>query len=260
MGKLYEALERAEEELKRSDKAKEASDEITIEKETFEKPPMMLASERSIPSSALLMEDEMMALYQSMNALLPDAAKKTIQFIGSREDEGTSTIIREFAMVSVMKFGKSVLLLDADSQKYSQYGYFDIKPTYKLEDAIHNDIPTNKVLHQVDELSLYVSQFHINSPFTAEFFDPAKRQHYWKIFRKDFDFILIDSPPATLSSVSSTIADKVDGIVLVLESEKTRWPVAERVKTNIIKNGGKILGLVMNKKCYHIPDFIYKRL
>jgi Mrp family chromosome partitioning ATPase len=46
----------------------------------------------------------------------------------------------------------------------------------------------------------------------------------------------------------------------VLEAEKTRWPVAENTKQMIEKNGGKVLGVVLNKRQFYIPDFIYRRL
>jgi Mrp family chromosome partitioning ATPase len=83
---------------------------------------------------------------------------------------------------------------------------------------------------------------------------------FWKKLRQRFDLILIDSPPATTSPDGLALSSKVDGIVLVVEAEKTRWPVAESTKNRILSSGGKILGIVLNKRRYHIPDFVYKRL
>jgi Mrp family chromosome partitioning ATPase len=72
--------------------------------------------------------------------------------------------------------------------------------------------------------------------------------------------ILIDSPPATISSDGLAISKKVDGVVLVLEAENTRWPIVESVKSLIERNGGNLLGMVFNKRRYYIPDSIYRRL
>jgi len=49
-------------------------------------------------------------------------------------------------------------------------------------------------------------------------------------------------------------------VVLVLAAEETRWPVAERVKDNIERSGGRVLGIALNKRRYHIPAFVYQRL
>jgi protein-tyrosine kinase len=56
------------------------------------------------------------------------------------------------------------------------------------------------------------------------------------------------------------IARRVDGVVLVLEAEKTRGPVAENLKERIQKNGGNLLGIIFNKRRHYIPEFLYKRL
>jgi Mrp family chromosome partitioning ATPase len=52
----------------------------------------------------------------------------------------------------------------------------------------------------------------------------------------------------------------VDGVVLVVEAEKTRWPVAENVRDKIKGSGGNILGIVLNKRRYYIPEWVYKKL
>jgi len=52
----------------------------------------------------------------------------------------------------------------------------------------------------------------------------------------------------------------VDGVVLVLEADKTRKPVAENLKNRILQNGGNLLGMVFNNRRYHIPEYVYKRL
>jgi protein-tyrosine kinase len=36
--------------------------------------------------------------------------------------------------------------------------------------------------------------------------------------------------------------------------------VAQRAKESIERSGGRVVGIVFNKRQYHIPDFIYKRL
>ncbi len=83
---------------------------------------------------------------------------------------------------------------------------------------------------------------------------------YFEGVRKRFDLILVDSPAAIASPDGISFSRTVDGVVLVLEAEETRWPVAARVRDQIVRNGGRILGLVFNKRRYHIPNLIYERL
>ena len=86
--------------------------------------------------SELVVEKEF-NVYQNLAALVPDPTRKIIQFIGSREGEGTSTVVREFARVSALKFGKLVLLLDADYHHPSQHLFFNIQPEFGWQDVSH---------------------------------------------------------------------------------------------------------------------------
>ena len=49
-------------------------------------------------------------------------------------------------------------------------------------------------------------------------------------------------------------------MVLVLEAGKTRKQVAVRAKQELEEAGGKLLGVVLNRRKFYIPEWIYKRL
>ena len=76
----------------------------------------------------------------------------------------------------------------------------------------------------------------------------------------EFDLILIDSPSGDVSTDAFSISPKVDGVILIVEAKNTRWQIAYDVKERIIKHGGNVLGVILNKRKYYIPEFIYKRL
>jgi Mrp family chromosome partitioning ATPase len=79
-----------------------------------------------------------------------------------------------------------------------------------------------------------------------------------KCLKKRFDHILLDGAPASLYTDSLFIAPHVDGIILVVEAEKTRREVIMRVKEEFEKIHSKIIGVVFNKQRYYIPESIYK--
>jgi Mrp family chromosome partitioning ATPase len=105
-----------------------------------------------------------------------------------------------------------------------------------------------------------MSQLSHDSDFTDKVYSHLRKDHFWERIRKNFDVILLDSPPATIISGNFDYFSKTDGVVLVVEAEKTRLPVLESTVNKVKKSGGRILGIVLNKRRYHIPDFIYRRL
>ena len=78
--------------------------------------------------------------------------------------------------------------------------------------------------------------------------------------KRQADWIIFDAPQINAYDDPITLASKVDGVVMVVEAEKTRWQVAQLAKQRIENGKGKILGVVLNKRQFHIPDWLYKRL
>lgn len=252
MSKIYEALNQAQKEKRGSG---------PTSKLPTSDPSMLLSTP---DSEEPVFENAMLSLYQSIESLLRNSPKKVIQFIGSREGEGASTIVREFGIMIAKTLDKSVLILDADQLNPGQHLFFGITPECGWEDMLRDDAKVSgdvdKVLYQVKDSNLYVCPVSPNGPCTHYVFDSPKIEDLWKKLKERFDLVLVDSPPATSSPDGIAISRNVDGVVLVLEAEKTRWPVTESVKDKITNNGGKILGVVFNKRRYYIPEFVYRRL
>ena len=93
-----------------------------------------------------------------------------------------------------------------------------------------------------------------SSVSTPEIFNSPTFSGFCQNLRTDFELVLIDSPPLTVSPDGLAVAGKVDGVILVVEAEKTRWQTVRRVKDNISRVGGNILGVVLNKRRYYIPQ------
>ncbi len=205
------------------------------------------------------MEDEMIHLYQNINSLLPDSPKKIIQFIGTSSGEGTSTVIRQLARVTTSRLDRSVLLLDA-KPKSCHTSFFGIKPKGGVADIMRNGRPIKDVLHQVGNSKLFMGQLSLNGDYVTSIFGSPKIDDIFEELKQNFDYILIDSPSADTSSDTIAISKKVHGVVMVVAAEHTRWQKINAAKEEITKNGGNIIGVVLNKRKYYIPEFIYKRL
>jgi Mrp family chromosome partitioning ATPase len=74
------------------------------------------------------------------------------------------------------------------------------------------------------------------------------------------DWVMFDAPHINSYDDSIALAARVDGVIMVVEAEKTRWEVAEHAKQRVENSNGKILGVILNKRQSHIPDWLYKRL
>ncbi len=267
MSKIYEALQNAQSESANPEKleavlTKEAMQEVRQEVVKVDKHEKAVPARTSTmtlkPSPAELdLENEMVTLYQNIEALLSGIENKTIEFIGSRRGEGTSTIVREFARVAAKKLGKSVIMLDIGRHNPMQCVYFHITPDSGWEEVAGNGM-SNGESSRISEMDVEVCPNPNSLPKTPNFYSPQITS-FWDSLRQSYDLVLIDAPSADISPDGIEISRRVDGVVLVVEAEKTRWQVVDNLKGKIEHCGGNILGVVINKRRFYIPENIYRR-
>jgi protein-tyrosine kinase len=207
------------------------------------------------------MEEEMINLYHMIMASLPGIEHRSILMIGSGSNEGTSTVARQLARTVSFRMEKSVLLIDLDRSRPDLHVYAGLKPEWSEESttASQGDFIDGS-LCRVEESSLYVMPLFQTSRHTPKTIESTKGQGFWDPLKDRFDLIIVDAPPASRFPDGPGIASQVDGVVLVVEAERTRWPVAQSVRDKIVKSGGNIIGIVFNKRKFYIPAWLYKRL
>lgn len=200
------------------------------------------------------------SLYQSIVMLLPDKESRIIQFQGTQNGEGTSTVVRELATFVAKKLKRKVLLLDLNQRAPNQCSFFHVKSELPLSEESQQVKPTRKDFARVDNSSLYVTQLPARGIPADIICEMPQVGPLLDGLKEEFDLVLIDSPAAVNCSECLLLSPKVDGVVLVVQAEKTRWQAVRKVKERISAQDGKILGVVLNKRRYPIPDFIYKRI
>jgi len=78
--------------------------------------------------------------------------------------------------------------------------------------------------------------------------------------RSTFSHTLLDCPPISDSSEAPFLASQVDGVVLVVEADLTKRDQILRARHVIEMGGGKLVGMVLNKRRHLVPEWLYKRL
>ena len=130
-----------------------------------------------------------------------------------------------------------------------------------LVDVLANPkLQIGEALHKVNNPDLFICAIAQRDAAVYGVLSPGMMRDLLNSLKEQFDLIVIDSAPALSTADGLCISSSVDGVVLVMEAENTRWPVAEEAKDRITVHGGNLLGIVLNKRQYYIPDFIYKHL
>jgi len=78
--------------------------------------------------------------------------------------------------------------------------------------------------------------------------------------RAEFGFVIIDAPPLTRYADAIALGQLADGLILILEADSTRKKAALMAAANLRSSNVQILGAVLNKRTFPIPEKIYSRL
>jgi protein-tyrosine kinase len=259
MGKTFEAIEQAKRE-KDSQKAMAPSQLKERGTDTHPEVPVTLIDTKKKQVLLSTSFEQYQQLKTSLLNRYPDLKHKVIMLVSSTENEGCTTTAVNLARALASDDKIKVLLIDGNLRSSSLHQAFGLDNKNGLSDIIRGDSDTEQAIKKTDIENLFVVTGGKNAGNSASILDSSELKPLLDQLKERFDFVILDAPPVTLYSDSISLCSKVDGVISVVEAEKTRWEVAEGAKERLKAAGARILGGVLNKRKYHIPQSIYKQL
>jgi hypothetical protein len=121
-----------------------------------------------------------------------------------------------------------------------------------------------RLCHQIDRT---VYEFGDPLLMKRAFTGPYSWEGSWQ-YRRDcvqqlraaFDYILIDCPALKEAGDVLALAPFVDGVIMVVEADKTRKDQILHAEKTIEFARGNLIGHILNKRTYLIPNWLYHRL
>jgi len=80
------------------------------------------------------------------------------------------------------------------------------------------------------------------------------------MWKRAYSFTVFDAPAVLEETSVVRLASQVDGVILVVEAEGVRWEVVQRAKGLLEQAKANMLGAVLNKRRYYVPEWVYKTL
>jgi capsular exopolysaccharide synthesis family protein len=201
--------------------------------------------------------------YEFKNKLLsrnPQSPLRTLMFTGTGHGIGVTTAVINFSRAIARSTGRKVLIIDINLRTPHLHSVFNLNPADGVSELILNKEVKTCNFKKVGEGQLYAFTCGSNCSEGVNYFEP---ESFSKLLQKavdKFDYVILDSAPISRFSDSQAICSLVDGTLLVIEAGKTRHQVALKAKKDLEDAGGNLLGIVLNKRKYYIPEWIYRRL
>jgi len=217
----------------------------------------------SIPVIKELFKGKMSEFYPIKGQLLSVAGNKTITSIlitscYPKEGKTTAALSISYALTDETDF--RVLLIDGNFRAPVLHNYFKLGRSPGFSDLFLSENKTRISLNPTENESLVVipNGSNVENPIRILNEDIFKKK--LDSLSEGFDYTITDGTSIFGFSDILITAKYFDGIILVVECERTRWEVVQEAKERLENVGGNILGVVLNKRNYYIPKAIYGKV
>ncbi len=192
--------------------------------------------------------------------LIKENSLKTILITSATQGEGKTVVSTNLALGFAMVNDMKTVFIDTDLYHPRIHNVFNLIKSPGLSEVLLDECPLDSALRKLDVKNLSIIPNGKSSTSTSMLLGSDKMGEMIQHLKGLFDIILIDSAPVMSSSDPLVLCPYVDGVILVVESEKTQREVIQRAKVSIESTQTKILGVVLNKKEYILPHYVYEKL
>ncbi len=174
--------------------------------------------------------------------------ERVFEVLSVAENEGKSTIAANIA-IALSNRGYRVALLDLDVRKPSMHKIFDFEKETATDfaDVLLQKVSFSKFsffrYRKSDLIIAFNKKSHANS---SELFQNDMLKKCIAVLREKVDFVIIDTPPTSVSADAITISNLVDGALLAIRTDIALVQDINDAILSISDAGGKLAGCILN--------------
>lgn len=262
MGKITEALKKAAEErlsrIEKLDGQSEVKYEFIATKTVDSKiDPRII----SFYDSDSPVTEQYRTLRTNLQSLKTGKPVKSITITSSIHSEGkTITAINLAVSMAKDLDKKSILLVDADLRRSRISKYLGISSELGISDLITNGAKADDALLNIGINNLTVLPAGKAPHNPAELLGSLKMKNLIAELKNKYDYVIFDVPPIIAVTDAGLIGAQTDGVVMVIQANRTQRGVLKHSESLLKQAQVKLLGYILTNVQYHIPSYIYRYL
>jgi capsular exopolysaccharide synthesis family protein len=216
-----------------------------------------LGSLLGIPAAAV---EDYATLAGRIELVLANEVRRTMVVGGTGRGTGATTVAVGLAAALAVTTRSPVLLVDGNLRTPALHIKFHVERAPGLTEVVRDGAGIAHVAHAtaVPRLTLLTAGGEVRSP--QSFFQlPAFREQL-QAWTRDHAYVVIDSAPFGPVADPLTLAQATSGAVMVVEAGRTVREVAAETSEEMRRAGIRVLGAVLNRRRFYVPDWIYRRI
>src|SRR5262245_37426157 len=185
---------------------------------------------------------------------------KSVMLVSALSGEGVSTITLGLAATMAEVARQGVLVIDLNSANPTLADRLGLHVNVGLGELLAKDATRAEAVVESEVPHLFLlgrgrAVADLSQPSSLTLFEELVRG-----MRSDFDHLIIDGGALATSPDSLLVASKVDGVILVVQAERTGTDLVREASNQLRTAGANLLGAVLNRRRDYLPRFISRRL
>ncbi|UCF79333.1 MAG: CpsD/CapB family tyrosine-protein kinase [Candidatus Eiseniibacteriota bacterium] len=248
MSKISDALDKADRERRKG-----------LEGGRPPEPPSQLGPSLSghLPSG---MWRELGIMRNLVESQLPSRKFRSLLITAATPGEGVSTVTANFAKTLADDPSLNIFVVDANSEDAAQHEMFQLDNSSGFVEFARGDSKLDDVVRVTPRTNLCVVTSGAPTGGMFQLAGTERVAAFIETLRPRFHYLFFDAPPVLTYPETAVLGSRVDGVLLVVRSVSTRREAVARARDALVKSGCNIVGVVLNRYKYSIPEFIYKRI
>lgn len=196
-----------------------------------------------------------------VQTLSPLSGCARIQVVSIHPGEGTTTVTLSLAETLTTHAGARVVVVDANLQSPRLHREFGLNESPGLVDFLDDTKLELPEIVQKSGQGFDVIVSGLTGTDGSGNLQPLASKscgELTELLEHKYDYVLFDTPPITRFPGIYKMVSHFQGLILVVECNKTRWEVARNAKEKLEMANAHLCGVVMNKRRFQIPSWLYR--
>ena len=181
---------------------------------------------------------------------------QVLVFTSALPQDGKTMTSVNTALV-MAKQGKRVLLVDADLRRPSIHKVFGLRPEVGLSNVLSGGAKWNDAVQPTMQANLFLLPSGPLPPHPSELLGSGSMQDLIREWRKEYDHIILDSPPVLSVTDAVLLAVQADMVTLVVRAGQTTMGAVRNARDLLLHLKAPLRGIVLNAVDLQSPDYYY---
>lgn len=184
-----------------------------------------------------------------------------VSFASSLPGEGTTTVAAQFAIAAAQAGAhEKVVLVDGNLDDPQLAELMSVERSPGVFEVCNEGYPLEQAVQGTDLESLDVLSAGRAEDRGTGYLNSLRFREIVQELTQKYDLVVVDCPPLSSGHAATHLPEEDAMTVLVVEASSTNREVITGARHELKLMGAGVVGIVLNRRRFFVPNFVYRRL